>query len=70
MQINRTLLAICLVVVAVIAVIVIVYIAMSYPEFKRRLNYINSEIRRTHGREREHWKREKRRLILNFFRFT
>ena len=69
MQIHGTLVTVCMVAVAVILVIAIIYIALSYPEFKGKLNYINSEINRTHGKERAHWKREKRRLIRSFLRF-
>ena len=37
--------------------------------FRRDLMYVNMEIQRTIGAEREHWKREKRRLWLRFLPF-
>jgi len=57
-----------LIILFIILLIVTVKIVLIYPDFRRELRYINSEIHRTHGREKEHWKRRRRRLIKRFFR--
>ncbi len=66
---GAAILKISLFVIAFFLIMVILYVALTYSEFKRKLNYINSEIARTHGREREYWKRKRKRLILNYIRF-
>lgn len=38
-------------------------------EFRDMLEYINMEIRRSHGKEREYWKAQKRRLWLSLLPF-
>ncbi len=38
-------------------------------DFSRNLKYINMEIGRSDGREREHWEKEKRKFILSKFFF-
>ncbi len=41
-------------------------------KFQKELNRLNLEINRTRGEEREHWKRQKRRLwlsIIPFFKY-
>lgn len=37
--------------------------------FQKELRYINTEIGRTHGKERERWIRQKRRLFLSILPF-
>jgi len=59
------------IVIAFFAVLILVALTMKINEFSHELNYLNREIARTEGAEREHWKREKRRLwlsLLPFFR--
>lgn len=59
------------IVLAFFAVVVLVGVTMKISEFNRELDYLKREIARTEGPEREHWKREKRRLwlsLLPFFR--
>jgi len=59
------------IVIAFLAVLVLVDLSMKINEFRHELNYLNCEIGRTEGAEREHWKRERRRLwlsLLPFFR--
>lgn len=36
---------------------------------QRELRYLNMEIRRTEGREQQHYRREKRRLLLSWLPF-
>ena len=38
--------------------------------FRREMRYINMEIQRNHGRERERWIRRKKRLWLSLFPFV
>lgn len=58
-----------------IAVAVILFMALFVPwlrDFRRELRYINMEIKRNEGREREHWIKRKKRLkrsILPFFHY-
>lgn len=59
------------IVIAFFAVVLLVGLTTKINDFRRNLDYLNREIARTEGAEREHWKREKRRLwlsLLPFFR--
>lgn len=59
------------IVIAFFAIALLVGLAAKINDFSRDLAYLNREIARTEGAEREHWKREKRRLwlsLLPFFR--
>lgn len=59
------------IVIAFFAVLILVGLTMKINEFSHELDYLNREIARTEGAEREHWKREKQRLwlsLLPFFR--
>lgn len=59
------------IVIAFFAVLILVALTMKINEFSHELDYLNREIARTEGAEREHWKREKRRpwlSLLPFFR--
>ena len=44
--------------------------AMWFQWFHRELRYVNKEIERTEGKEREHWKRRKKRLIRSIIPFV
>ena len=46
------------------------FICNSYGDFRRELKYINLEIGRTYGEEREDWKRKRRRLWLSLLPFV
>lgn len=58
-----------------ITIAVILFMALFVPwlrDFRRELRYINMEIQRNEGREREHWIKRKKRLkrsILPFFHY-
>ncbi len=59
------------IVIVFFAVLILVVLSVKINEFSHELDYLNREIARTEGAEREHWKREKRRLwlsLLPFFR--
>ena len=58
-----------------IVIAVVLFMALFVPwlrDFRREMRYINMEIERNTGREREHWIKRKKRLkrsILPFFRY-
>ncbi len=47
----------------------IICTAQKISEFQSELRYLNMEINRTRGREREHYRRERRRLWLSLLPF-
>lgn len=51
--------------VALAVVLLICRFVLGLEKFKRELRYINMEIRRTRGSERNYWKKKKRRLWLS-----
>ena len=57
------------IVIAFFAVVLLVGLTIKINDFRRNLDYLNSEIARTEGAEHEHWKREKRRLWLSLLPF-
>ena len=57
------------IVIAFFAVLILVGLTMKINDFSHKLKYLNCEIGRTEGAEREHWKREKRRLWLSLLPF-
>lgn len=57
------------IVIAFFAILILVVLSMKINEFRHELDYLNCEIGRTEGAEREHWKREKRRLWLSLLPF-
>ncbi len=52
--------------VSIVAVALLLKISFDIQNFSEDLKFINSEIDRAEGKEREYWKREKRRLWLSF----
>ena len=59
------------IVIAFFAIMLLMGLATKINNFSRDLDYLNREIARTEGAEREYWKHEKRRLwlsLLPFFR--
>ena len=57
------------IVIAFFSILILVGLSMKINEFRHELDYLNREIGRTEGAEREHWKREKRRLWLSLLPF-
>lgn len=57
------------IVIAFFAIVLLVGLTAKMNDFSRKLKYLNTEIGRTEGDEREHWKREKRGLWLSFLPF-
>ena len=64
--ITNVLLAIA---IAFLAIVLLVGLTIKINDFSHDLDYLNREIARTEGAEREHWKREKRRLWLSLLPF-
>lgn len=63
--------ALLVIVIAFFAILILVGLTIKINDFSHELDYLNREIARTEGDEREHWKREKRGLwlsLLPFFR--
>ena len=52
---------------------VVIFLAVFLPwlrDFRHEMRYINMEIQRNRGREREHWIKRKRRLWLSILPFV
>ena len=57
----------------VIVLAVVIFLAVFLPwlrDFRHEMRYINMEIQRNRGREREHWIKRKRRLWLSILPFV
>ena len=60
-----------LLVFAILALpIIVVLIAIHLNGFIQELRYLNTEIARTTGKQREHWLRRRRRLWLSLIPFV
>lgn len=60
------------VIIGALVAAVVLFFALFVPwlrDFRRELRYINMEIERNEGRERERWIRRKRRLKLSIIPF-
>ena len=57
------------IVIAFFAIVLLVGLTTKINDFSHELDYLNTEIGRTEGAEREYWKREKRRLWLSLLPF-
>ena len=57
------------IVIAFFAIAILVGLNIKISEFNHKLDYLNKEIERTEGAEREYWKRKKRRLWLSLLPF-
>ena len=49
--------------------LVTVSLVVFFRDFTRQLTYLNSEIERSEGRQRQHWIRRRRRLWLSLLPF-
>lgn len=57
-------------VIAVMLLAVVIILSAPYISwFRQELKYINTEISRTEGREKERWMRRKRRLLMSLLPF-
>ena len=58
---------------SLVVLALVVFLAVFLPwlrDFRHEMRYINMEIRRNRGREREHWIKRKRRLWLSILPFV
>lgn len=58
---------------AAVVFALVVFVAVFIPwlhDFRRELKFINMEISRNTGREREHWEKKKRRLLWSICPFV
>lgn len=58
---------------SIVLLLVLIVLLCSAPWirwFRQELKYINSEIGRNEGREKERWKRRKKRLLLSIIPFV
>ena len=67
---NNGLITLCVVLGVMILLLAGVRLAIWFQAFRKELRYINSEISRTTGRERAHWERRKKRLLLSLIPFV
>lgn len=54
----------------VLAIALILNLSEWHASFKKELSHLNQEIARTNGREREYWKKRKKRLLLSIIPFV
>ncbi len=57
-------------VLLVFIIAVIIKLVLFIKSIKEELKYINIEIGRTEGREKSHWKKKKRQLLLSLIPFV
>ena len=68
-NVDSSTFALAVILAALIGFLFLVLLVQKITRFKNELDYINEEIRRTYGSEREAWKARKRRLWLSLFPF-
>lgn len=56
--------------VIILGVFVMLIFASWLKDFSLELRYLNNEIKRTRGREQEHWIRERRKLWMSILPFV
>lgn len=67
---NDGLLIVALVIAGIILILAIIKGYIVLQAFLRELRYLNNEIGRTEGRERQHYIRRKKRLLLSLIPFV
>ena len=70
-EIDTIVIVLLAIMIAFFAMVLLVGLTAKINEFSHELDYLNREIARTKGAERQYWKHEKRRLwlsLLPFFR--
>lgn len=66
---DNTLYALIFVIIFVVTGVLFVQFLMRFSVFSFELRRVNDEIKRTHGEEKQHWKRVRRRLWLSLLPF-
>ena len=67
---NYTTLICAAIVGAILLCLAIVRFAMWFQWFQKELRYVNKEIARTLGKEQQHWRKRKKRLLLSLIPFV
>lgn len=55
--------------VIILGVFILLVLASWLKDFSLELRYLNNEIKRTRGREKEHWIRKRRKLWMSILPF-
>jgi len=58
------------IVAAALLILMIIRFTMWLQAFTRELRYLNKEIERTAGEEKQHWIKRKKRLLLSWIPFV
>ncbi len=58
-----------LLIIGFVCMLIVAKFALFYRSFRKELNYINDEIKRTIGGEQARWKRVRKRLLLSLIPF-
>lgn len=58
------------IILLILAALAVVRFAIMFQAFRRELTYLNNEIARTEGRERQHYIKRKKRLFLSLIPFV
>ena len=64
---DKMLTVILVTVLSFFALLILLYLGAAIYRFRLRMQYVNMEIGRTEGREREYWLYQKRKLIHTVF---
>ena len=67
---NYTTLICAIIIGAILLGLAIVRFAMWFLWFRKELRYVNKEIARTLGKEQQHWRKRKKRLLLSLIPFV
>ena len=67
---SKDLIQLILIIAVPVIVMLFIEFIISLNEFRTELRYINNEINRTDGKEREHWVKQRRRLWLSLLPFV
>ena len=67
---NYTSIIVLAIIALVLLLLAAVRLAMFLQWFRRELRYVNKEIARTHGDEKKHWQKRKKRLLCSLIPFV
>ena len=67
---NYTSIIVLIMLGVVLLILACVRLAIFLQWFCRELRYVNKEIARTHGNEKKHWEKRKKRLIRSLIPFV
>lgn len=67
---NHTSIVILIILAVLLLILAAVRLAIFLQWFRRELRYVNKEIARTHGDEKKHWQKRKKRLLCSLIPFV